>query len=111
MKWGNKQYSERKQAGKKNFKRKRKGGSHVLGRKILVDNTLRVGCQYRIVLRFMGTVEESLMTGQFRTRVRYAGCIVGVDIGMGEQLSGHWGDKLSGHSGVVLIVDRILECS
>ena len=25
----------------------------------LVENTLRVGCQYRIVLRFMGIVEES----------------------------------------------------
>ena len=76
-----------------------------------MDNTLRVGCQNRIVLRFMGTVEESLMTGQFRTRVRYVGCIVGVDIGVREQLSGHWGDRLSGHSGVILIVSRIRECS
>ena len=40
-------------------------------RNALVENTLRVGCQYRIVLRFMGTVEESLMTRQFKTRVRY----------------------------------------
>ena len=79
MKCGNIQYSERKQTGKENFKRKRKGGSHVLGRKLLVDNTLRVGCQYRIVLRFMGTVEESLMTGQYWTRVWYMGCGVGVD--------------------------------
>ena len=39
----------------------------------LVDSTLRVSCQYRIVLRFMGTVEQSLMTGQFRTRVWYMG--------------------------------------
>ena len=86
-------------------------GQPCTGKEKLVDNTLRVDCHYRIVLQFMGIVEESLMMGQFRTRVRYAGCIVGVDIGMGEQLSGHWGDKLSGHSGVVLIVDRILECS
>ena len=45
----------------------------MLGRKKLVDNTLRVGCQYRIVLRFMGTVEESLMMRQFKTHVRYMG--------------------------------------
>ena len=54
-------------------------------RNVLVDNTLRVDCQYRIVLRFMGTVEESLTMRQFRTRVRYAGCIVGVDIEMWKQ--------------------------
>ena len=30
---------------------------------------------------------------------------------MRERVSGHWVDTLSGHSGVVLIVDRILECS
>ena len=45
----------------------------------LVENTLRVSCQYRIVLWFMGTVEESLMTRQFRTHVRYMGRSVGVD--------------------------------
>ena len=39
----------------------------------LVDNTLRVSCQYRIVLWFMGTVEDSLMTRQFRTHVQYMG--------------------------------------
>ena len=32
------------------------------GKDALVENTLRVGCQYRIVLLSMGTVEESLMT-------------------------------------------------
>ena len=48
-------------------------GQPCTGKEILVDNTLRVGCQYRIVLWFMGTVEESLMTRQFRTRVRYMG--------------------------------------
>ena len=46
-------------------------GQPCTGKEDLVENTLRVGCQYRIVLRFMGTVEESLMTRQFRTRVRY----------------------------------------
>ena len=39
----------------------------------LVENTLRVDFQYRIVLHFMGTKEESLMTEQFRTRVQYMG--------------------------------------
>ena len=39
----------------------------------LVENTPRAGCQYRIVLRFMGTVEESLMTREFKTHVRYMG--------------------------------------
>ena len=39
----------------------------------LVGNTMQVGCQYRIVLPFMGIVEESLMTRQFKTRVRYMG--------------------------------------
>ena len=39
----------------------------------LVDDTLRVGCQYRIVPRFMGIVEGSLMTRQFRARVQYMG--------------------------------------
>ena len=39
----------------------------------LVENTLRVCRQYRIVLWFMGTIEESLMTWQFRTRVQYMG--------------------------------------
>ena len=48
-------------------------GQPCIGKEKLVDNTLRVGCQYRIVLRFMGTVEESLMTRQFRTCVRYMG--------------------------------------
>ena len=51
----------------------RQRGQPCTGKDELVENTLRVGCQYRIVLRFMGTVEESLMTGQFRTRVRYMG--------------------------------------
>ena len=45
-------------------------GQPCTGKDDFVDNTLRIGCQYRIVLRFMGTVEESLMTGQFRTRVQ-----------------------------------------
>ena len=48
-------------------------GQPCTGEEESVDNTQRVSCQYRIVLRFMGTVEESLMTGQFRTRVRYVG--------------------------------------
>ena len=48
-------------------------GQPCTGKEKLMDNTLRVGCQYRIVLRFMGTVEESLMTRQFRARVRYLG--------------------------------------
>ena len=48
-------------------------GQPCTGKEKLVDNTLRVGCQYRIVLQFMGTVEESLMTGQFRTCVRDMG--------------------------------------
>ena len=51
----------------------RHSGQPCTGKDALVENTLRVGCQYRIVLRFMGTVEESLMTRQFRTRVRYIG--------------------------------------
>ena len=48
-------------------------GQPCTGKYTVVENTLRVGCQNRIVLRFMGTVEESLMTRQFRTRVRYIG--------------------------------------
>ena len=48
-------------------------GQPRTGKDELVENTVRVGCQYRIVLQFMGTVEESLMTRQFRTRVRYMG--------------------------------------
>ena len=48
-------------------------GQPCTGKDDLVDSTLRVGCQCRIVLRFMGTVEESLMTRQFRTCVRYMG--------------------------------------
>ena len=60
MKWGNKQYSERKQAGKKNVKGKEKGGSHVLGR-TSVEHTLRVKHAHRIVLWFMGTAKESRM--------------------------------------------------
>ena len=38
-------------------------GQPCTGKDDLGDSTLRVGCQCRIVLRFMGTVEESLMTG------------------------------------------------
>ena len=48
-------------------------GPPCTGKDELVENTSRVGCQYRIVLRFMGTIEESLITRQFRTRVRYMG--------------------------------------
>ena len=51
----------------------RQRGQPCTGKEELVENTLRVGCRYRIALRFMGTVEESLMTKQFRTRVRYMG--------------------------------------
>ena len=36
-------------------------GQPCIGKDELVENTLRVGCQYRIVLWFMGAVEESLM--------------------------------------------------
>ena len=43
------------------------------GKEKSVENTFRVSCQYRIVLRFMGTVEESLMTRQFKTHVWYMG--------------------------------------
>ena len=39
----------------------RRRGSHVLGRKILVENTLRVKHEQRIVLWFMGTAEELRM--------------------------------------------------
>ena len=45
-------------------------GQPCTGKDDLVDSTLRVSCQCRIVLRFMGTVEESLMTRHFRVRVR-----------------------------------------
>ena len=48
-------------------------GQPCTGKDKLVENTLQASCQYRIVLRFMGTVEESLMTGQFWTHVRYMG--------------------------------------
>ena len=48
-------------------------GQPCTGKDELVENTLRVGCYYRIVLRFIGTVEESLMTRQFRTSVRDVG--------------------------------------
>ena len=37
-------------------------GQPCTGKDDLVDNTLQVGCHYRIALWFMGTVEESLMT-------------------------------------------------
>ena len=48
-------------------------GQPCTGKDKFVENTLRVGCQYRIVLRFMGTIKEPLMTRQFRTRVQYMG--------------------------------------
>ena len=48
-------------------------GQPCTGKEELLKNTLRVSCQYRIVLRFMGTVEESLMTRHVRTHVQYMG--------------------------------------
>ena len=48
-------------------------GQPCTGKEESVENTLRVSCQYRIVLWFMGTLEESLRTRQFRTHVWYMG--------------------------------------
>ena len=65
----------------------------------------------RIVLWFMGTAEESRVLRQFWTQVRYMGCRVGAEESEGavERTLGR--GTLSGHSGVILIVNRIRECS
>ena len=74
---------------------------------IVVEDTLRVKHEHRIVLWFMGTAEESRVLRQFWTQVRYIGCSIGAEESEGavERTLGR--GTLSGHSGVILIVKRI----
>ena len=59
----------------------------------------------------MGTAEESRVLRQFWAQVRYVGCSIGAEESEGavERTLGR--GTLSGHSGVILIVNRILECT
>ena len=82
-------------------------GQPCTGKDALVENTLRVKHEHRIVLWFMGTAEESRVLRQFWAQVRYVGCSLGAEESEGaiERTLGR--GTLSGHNGVILIVNRI----